>query len=106
MRKSSFIAALTVSAVTAVISAPPGHASTDCSQEGIAQAVQATNSALGIYFDRYPEANAVITDAYLQPESVGASNIRAYFVAHPQQDRELKDIMAPLDDKKRECRTV
>ncbi|SHW00632.1 Uncharacterised protein [Mycobacteroides abscessus subsp. abscessus] len=48
MRNSSFIAALTVSAVTAVISAPPGHASTDCSQEGIAQAVQATNSALGI----------------------------------------------------------
>ncbi|SHV94325.1 Uncharacterised protein [Mycobacteroides abscessus subsp. abscessus] len=74
MRNSSFIAALTVSAVTAVISAPPGHASTDCSQEGIAQAVQATNSALGIYFDK--------------------------------QDRELKDIMAPLDDKKRECRTV
>lgn len=106
MRNTSFIAALTVSVVTAVMGAPPGHASTGCSQEGTAQAVQATNNALSIYFDKYPEANAVITDAYLQPEAVGASNIRAYFAAHPQQDRELKDIMAPLDDKKRECRTV
>ncbi|CPS14729.1 Conserved exported protein of uncharacterised function [Mycobacteroides abscessus subsp. bolletii] len=106
MRKSSFIAALAVSVVTAVIGALPGHASTDCSQEGIARVVQATNNALSMYFDKYPEANAVITDAYVQPESVGASNIRAYFAAHPQQDRELKDIMSPLDDKKRECRTV
>lgn len=106
MRNSSFIAVLAVPVVAAVVGAPSVHASTDCSEEGIAQVVQATNNALGVYFDRYPEANAVITEAYVQPESVGASNIRAYFAAHPQQDRELKDIMAPLDGQKRECKTV
>ena len=55
MRTSSFIAALAVSTATAVIGAPLGHTSTDCSREGIARTVQATNSALGVYFDKYPE---------------------------------------------------
>jgi hemophore-related protein len=48
----------------------------------------------------------VITQAYTQPEPVGAANIKAYFGAHPQQDRELQDIMAPIDKKRQECKTV
>ncbi|ALR11781.1 hypothetical protein MYCSP_10320 [Mycobacteroides saopaulense] len=100
-----FPVALTIS-VAAAFGTPVGDASTECSPESITQTVQAVDYALSVYFDKYPEANEVITQAYLQPESVGAASIKAYFAAHPQQDRELKDIMAPVDDKRRECRTV
>jgi heme-binding protein len=106
MRIKTLLAALTIPIVTAVTQTPVAGASTDCSRESVAQVIQATDSALSVYFDKYPEANEVITDAYLQPESVGASNIKAYFAAHPQQNQELQEIMAPIDEKRRECRTV
>ncbi|WP_078284663.1 hemophore-related protein [Mycobacteroides chelonae] len=106
MSKKNTLAALVISAASAVVGAPIGHASTDCSPESVAQTIQAANNALSVYFGKYPKANEVITQAYMQPESVGAANIKAYFGAHPQQDRELQDIMAPIDKKRQECKTV
>lgn len=106
MRTKIPLATLAIPVVAAMIQTPAADASTDCSRESVAQVIQAADASLSVYFDKYPEANEVITQAYTQPESVGASKIKAYFAAHPQQDQELQDIMAPVDDKRRECRTV
>ncbi|OHU65019.1 hemophore-related protein [Mycobacteroides chelonae] len=106
MSNKTILAALVISAASALVGAPVAHASTDCSPESVTQTIRAADNALSVYFAKYPQANEVITQAYTQPESVGAANIKAYFGAHPQQDRELQDIMAPIDKKRQECKTA
>ena len=92
--------------VLCVIIAPTTTAAPDpCSASGVAATASGVlNSASG-YLDAHPDANNVLTTAVNQPPAEAKSSIRGYFIGHPGQALDLKNIAQPLLNLKGQCNT-
>jgi hemophore-related protein len=92
--------------VLCVIIAPTASAAPDpCSASGVAATASGVlNSASG-YLDAHPDANNVLTTAVNQPPADARSSIRGYFIGHPGQALDLKNIAQPLLNLKGQCNT-
>jgi heme-binding protein len=90
--------------VLCVIIAPTATAAPDpCSAGGVAATASGVlNSASG-YLDAHPDANNVLTTAVNQPPADAKSSIRGYFIGHPGQALDLKNIAQPLLNLKGQC---
>lgn len=89
----------------AVIATSPtaGAAPDPCSASGVAATASGVlNSASG-YLDAHPDANNVLTAAVNQPPADAKSSIRGYFISHPGQALDLKNIAQPLLNLKGQC---
>ncbi|OBG36337.1 hypothetical protein A5672_19965 [Mycobacterium alsense] len=113
MKISSIVARRRVAGISAgfllgglamgVVGAPSAAAAPDCSPGGVNATVTSVQGAAQQYLAAHPDANEVVTAAYGQPRPEAASNLRAYFTAHPQQYHELRGILAPIGDTERQC---
>jgi heme-binding protein len=89
--------------VFCLIVAPTASAADPCSASGVAATASGVlNSASG-YLDAHPDANNVLTTAVGQPPAEAKSTIRGYFIGHPGQALELKNIAQPLLNLKSQC---
>jgi hemophore-related protein len=83
--------------------APTASAGDPCSASGVAATASGVlNSASG-YLDAHPDANNVLTSAVNQPPADAKSAIRGYFIGHPGQALDLKNIAQPLLNLKSQC---
>jgi heme-binding protein len=87
----------------ALLASPAASAAPDCSAGAVAGTVSSVTGSARQFLDSHPAANDVVTAAYTQPRAQAAANIRAYFTAHPQEYYQLRDILAPIGDKQRQC---
>jgi hemophore-related protein len=62
------------------------------------------NAASG-YLDSHPDANTVLTAAVGQPPADARSSVRGYFIGHPGELLDLKNITQPLTDLRGQCNT-
>jgi hemophore-related protein len=89
--------------VLGLIVAPTASAADPCSASGVAATASGVlNSASG-YLDAHPDANNLLTSAVSQPPAEAKSTIRGYFIGHPGQALELKNIAQPLLNLKSQC---
>jgi hemophore-related protein len=92
------------SCVFCVMVAPTVAAAPDpCSASGVAATASGVlNSASG-YLDGHPDANNVLTAAVNQPPADAKSTVRGYFVGHPGEALDLKNIAQPLLNLRNQC---
>jgi heme-binding protein len=92
-----------LSCVLCLIVAPTASAADPCSASGVAATASGVlNSASG-YLDAHPDANNLLTSAANQPPAEAKSTIRGYFISHPGEALELKNIAQPLLNLKSQC---
>ena len=90
----------------ATIGTPSAWAAPDCSPAGVASTVSSVTGSANQYLDSHPGANAVVTAAKNEPRPQAATDLRTYFTAHPQEYVELRGILAPIGDTRRQCNTT
>ena len=89
--------------VLCLVVAPTASAADPCSASGVAATASGVlNSASG-YLDAHPDANNVLTSAVNQPPAAAKSTIRGYFIGHPGEALDLKNIAQPLLNLKSQC---
>ena len=89
--------------VLCLVVAPTAGAADPCSASGVAATASGVlNSASG-YLDAHPDANNLLTSAVGQPPAEAKSTIRGYFIGHPGEALELKNIAQPLLNLKSQC---
>src|SRR5438270_4510423 len=83
--------------------APTAGAADPCSASGVAATASGVlNSASG-YLDGHPDANNVLTAAVNQPPADARSSVRGYFLSHPGEALDLKNIAQPLLNLRSQC---
>jgi heme-binding protein len=100
-RRTARIFAGTVA--TAIWAAPAALAAPDCSPKGVHATVSSATGAAKQYLDAHPDASKVFMAAYGQPRPQAASDLRAYFTAHPNEYYDLRGVLAPINDTERQC---
>ncbi len=89
--------------VLCLMVAPTAGAADPCSASGVAATASGVlNSASG-YLDAHPDANNLLTSAVNQPPAEAKSTIRGYFIGHPGEALDLKNIAQPLLNLKGQC---
>jgi heme-binding protein len=89
--------------VLCLIVAPTANGADPCSASGVAATASGVlNSASG-YLDAHPDANNLLTTAVNQPPAEAKSTIRGYFIGHPGEALDLKNIAQPLLNLKSQC---
>jgi hemophore-related protein len=89
--------------IAGTIALPAAAAQADCTASGLSDALGTVASATGAYLAGHPGANDVITNAGAMPPADGENSIRTYFVAHPQEWMELRNIAQPLRSLREQC---
>src|SRR6201994_949412 len=84
--------------------APSAIAAPDCSPSGVNTTVSSVTGAAQQYLAAHPNANQVVMAAYGQPRPQAASDLRAYFTAHPNEYYELRGVLAPIGQTEQQCR--
>jgi heme-binding protein len=87
----------------ATIAVPTASAQPQCTAAGLSNALGTVSSATGGYLASHPGANDVVTNAGALPPGEGENSIRTYFVAHPQEWRDLQTIAQPLRALRQQC---
>ncbi|MGA8545750.1 MAG: heme-binding protein [Mycobacterium sp.] len=93
--------------LAAVIAATPtaGAAPDPCSASGVAATASGVLNAASGYLDGHPDANNVLTTAVNQSPADAKSSVRGYFIGHPGEALDLKNIAQPLFNLKGQCNT-
>ena len=91
------LAGATIAAPTAAAT-PPG-----CSEDEVSNTVTSSIGSARQYLDTHPGANQVVMAAISQSQPQAAANVRGYFTANPQEYYELRGILAPIGDRRRQC---
>ena len=96
-----------LAAVSALIAMSPtaGAAPDPCTASGLAATASGVLSAAGGYLDSHPDANNVLTAAVSQPPADAKSAVRGYFIGHPGEALDLKNIAQPLINLRGQCNT-
>ena len=90
-----------------IIAAPTAGAAPDpCSASGLAATSSGVLNAASGYLDGHPDANNVLTTAVTQTPADAKSSVRGYFIGHPGEALELKNIAQPLIDLRGQCHAV
>ena len=58
------------------------------------------------HLDGHPDANLAAFTASKQSHAQAAATLRDYFSTHPQAYRDLRRILAPIDDTERQCQVT
>ena len=91
--------------VCAIIAPTAVAAPAPCTASAVAATASGVlNSASG-YLDAHPDANNVLTNAVSKPPADARSAVRGYFIGHPGEALDLKNIAQPLIDLKGQCNT-
>jgi heme-binding protein len=92
--------------VLCVIVAPTAGAAPDpCSASGLAATSSGVLNAASGYLDGHPDANNVLTAAVNQSPADAKSSVRTYFLGHPGEALDLKNIAQPLLNLRGQCNT-
>jgi len=95
------------SAIAVVCTSPPaGAVPAPCSASGLAATASGVLNGASGYLDAHPGANDVLTNAVNQPPADAKSAVRGYFIGHPGEFLDLKNIAQPLLDLRRQCNTA
>ncbi|MFY9766954.1 heme-binding protein [Mycobacterium sp.] len=96
-----------LAAVSALIAMSPtaGAAPDPCTASGLAATASGVLNAAGGYLDSHPDANNVLTAAVSQPPADAKSAVRGYFIGHPGEALDLKNIAQPLINLRGQCNT-
>lgn len=86
-----------------LIVAPGASAADPCSASGVAATASGVLNAASGYLDTHPDANNLLTAAVGQPPAQAKSTIRGYFIGHPGEALDLKNIAQPLLNLKSQC---
>jgi heme-binding protein len=90
--------------VSATIAVPTAAAQpAPCTAAGLANTISGVTASAGQYLDANPDANDAITGAGGETPEQAQTNLRAYFVSHPQQYNDLRAIAQPLTDLRTSC---
>ena len=93
--------------VLCVIAAPTAGAAPDpCSASGLAATSSGVLNAASGYLDSHPDANTVLTAAVSQSPVDAKSSVRGYFLGHPGEALELRNIAQPLISLRGQCNTA
>ena len=96
----------TLCAMTAVATSSMASAAPDpCSASGLAATSSGVLNAASGYLDGHPDANNVLTAAVSQPPADARSSVRGYFLSHPGEALDLRNIAKPLLDLRGQCTT-
>lgn len=88
----------------ATVAAPIAAATPDvCSGSGVADTVSSVTGAAQQYLSTHPGAGQVLYAAARQSPGQAQADIRGYFTANPQEYYELRGIVAPIGDVRRQC---
>src|SRR3984893_16775362 len=92
--------------ITVVSTSPTAAAAPNpCTASGVgAPASGVLNEASG-YLDSHPDANNVLTAAVSQPPADARSSVRGYFLGHPGEALDLRNIAKPRIDLRGQCPT-
>jgi heme-binding protein len=94
-------------AMTAVSTSPTAGAAPDpCTASGLAATSSGVLNAASGYLDSHPDANNVLTAAVSQPPEDARSSVRGFFLAHPGEALDLRNIAKPLIDLRGQCNTA
>src|ERR1700733_3704292 len=97
---------LALCAAAAVSTSPTAGAAPDpCTASGLAARASGVLSAASGYLDSHPDANNVLTAAVSQPPADAKSAVRGYFIGHPGEALDLKNIAQPLINLRGQCNT-
>jgi hemophore-related protein len=98
------LAGLLGGVAAATIAAPSATAAPEqCSAREVAGTVSSVWGSARQYLNDHPGANRVVTAALSQPRPQAEADVRGYFTANPQEYYELRDILAPIGEKQRQC---
>jgi len=97
---------LSLCLVTAVSTSPTAGAAPDpCTASGLAATASGVLNGASGYLDAHPDANNVLTTAVNQSPADAKSSVRGYFLGHPGEALDLKNIAQPLLDLRGQCNT-
>ncbi|HUB55696.1 MAG TPA: heme-binding protein [Mycobacterium sp.] len=95
-----------VVAATLIATAPTAGAAPDpCSASGLAATSSGVLNAASGYLDGHPDANNVLTAAVSQSPADAKSSVRGYFLGHPGEALDLRNIAQPLLNLRGQCNT-
>jgi hemophore-related protein len=86
-----------------IAATPSAVAAPDCTPGAVNATVSSVTGSAQQYLSAHPDANQVVMDAYGQPGPQAASDLRAYFTAHPHEYYDLRGILSPIGDTERQC---
>jgi hemophore-related protein len=90
--------------VTAISTSPTAGAAPDpCTASGLAATASGVLNGASGYLDAHPDANNVLTTAVNQSPADAKSSVRGYFLGHPGEALDLKNIAQPLLDLRGQC---
>jgi len=90
--------------VTAISTSPTAGAAPDpCTASGLAATAGGVLNGASGYLDAHPDANTVLTTAVNQPPGDAKSSVRGFFLSHPGEFMDLKNIAQPLLDLRGQC---
>ena len=89
--------------VAATVSLPTAAAQPDCTASGLSNALGTVASATGAYLEGHPGANDAITNAGAMGPDEAENSIRTYFLAHPREWADLRNIAQPLRSLRQQC---
>jgi|RhiMethySRZTD1v2_1073278.scaffolds.fasta_scaffold584188_2 hemophore-related protein len=90
-------------AAAAVTVMPTASAADPCSASNFSTVASGVLASAGGYLDAHPEANNVLTAAASQAPSDAQSSVRGYFLAHPGEFLDLRNIVSPLQALRNQC---
>jgi hemophore-related protein len=99
----AFAACVLIGVAVGTVAPPIADAAGPCTASGLAQTASGVLGAAGGYLDAHPGADDVLTTAGGQPRDEAKSNVQAYFLAHPGEFLDLKQIAQPLTDLRNQC---
>jgi heme-binding protein len=87
------------------VSTPPTAAAdpAPCTASGVAATASGVLNVTSGYLDNHPDANNVLTTAVSQSPADARSSVRGYFLAHPGELLDLKNIAQPLINLRGQC---
>jgi hemophore-related protein len=99
----AFAACVLIGVAVGTVAPPTADAAGPCTASGLAQTASGVLGAAGGYLDAHPGANDVLTTAGAQPRDEAKSTVQAYFLGHPGEFLDLKQIAQPLTDLRNQC---
>jgi heme-binding protein len=89
----------------AIVAPAADAAPAPCTASGVAATASGVLNAASGYLDAHPDANNVLTTAVNQSPADAKSSVRGYFIGHPGEALDLKNIAQPLLDLRGQCNT-
>jgi heme-binding protein len=103
-RRAVIGACCTFAVATAAATAGlPTAGAAPCTASGLSTTASGVMADAGTYLAAHPGADDVLTKAGSQPTDEAKANVQSYFMGHPGEFLDLKNIAKPLTDLRAQC---